>query len=115
MSFLKHWERDMRVFYSIGDSETDTHKKHRGKDNVYHDIRCGLAHSYLVDGNARIVIEGGHSGIEYDDREKIYTFYVRRYLEDFKVAVNKFVAEIGLDIKKFNDAEKIVKEEFQLI
>jgi hypothetical protein len=29
--------------------------------------------------------------------------------------VNKFVAEIGLDIKKFNDAEKVVKDEFQLI
>jgi hypothetical protein len=43
------------------------------------------------------------------------TFYVRRYLEDFKVAVNKYVAEIGLDIKKFNEAKKVVKGEFQLI
>lgn len=103
------------LMQQLGDSEIDTQKKHRGKDKIYHDIRCGLAHSYLVDGNARIVIEGGHSGIEYDDREKIYTFYIRRYLEDFKIAVNKFVAEIGLDIKKFNDAEKVIQGEFQLI
>lgn len=103
------------LLQQLGDSETDTQKRHRGKDNIYHDIRCGLVHSYLVDGNVRIVIEGGHSGIEYGDREKIYTFYVRRYLEDFKAAVNKFVVEIGLDTKKFNDAKKVVKGEFQLI
>ena len=35
--------------------------------NIYSDIRCGLAHSYMIDENAKIVIEGNDDcGIEYD-------------------------------------------------
>jgi hypothetical protein len=83
--------------------------------SIYGRIRSGLAHSYLVKGNVRILIEGGDCGIEFQIETNIYTIYVRRYLEDFKIAVNKFVAEIGFDIKKFNDAKKVVKDEFQLI
>ena len=83
--------------------------------SVYGRIRSGLAHSYLVKGNARILIEGGDCGVNFETESDTYTIYVRRYLDDFKIAVNKFVAEIGLDIKKYNDAKKVVKGEFQLI
>jgi hypothetical protein len=51
-------KRYENLMQQLGDSEIDTQKKHYGKDKIYHDIRCGLAHSYLVDGNVRIVIEG---------------------------------------------------------
>jgi hypothetical protein len=29
------------------------------KVNVYLNVRCGLAHAYIIEGNATIVIEGG--------------------------------------------------------
>jgi len=57
--------------------------------NIYSDIRCGLAHAYMIDGSAKIVIEGGEDcGILYDSTTRTYTFIARRYFEDFKIAVN---------------------------
>lgn len=104
------------LLQQLGDIEVNIQKGKTKKVNkIYHDIRCGLAHSYLVDGNARIVIEGGHTGLEYDHSTKVYTFYIRRYLEDFKLAVNKLVLDIGLEVEKFKQAEKVVNSEFQLI
>jgi hypothetical protein len=103
------------LLQQLGDLEIITHKKKHMVNKVYHDIRCGLAHSYLVEGSARIVIEGGHSGIEYDERTQTYIFYVRRYLEDFKLAVSRLIAEIEMDIDKFEEAKKVIKSNLQLI
>jgi hypothetical protein len=87
------------------------------ENRIYYEVRCGLAHAYLVESNARIVIEGGHSGLEYDETTKTYTFYVRRYLDDFRVAVYKHIADIMLDTNLFRNAKKVVesKEGFQLM
>ena len=75
--------------------------------NIYKDIRCGLAHAYMIDGNAKIVIEDSeYCGILYDSVSRTYTFVVRKYFEDFKIAVNSFIhgLESGCeDLSKFND------------
>jgi hypothetical protein len=43
--------------------------------NIYVDIRCGLAHAYLIDGNARIDTGNmGIHGIEFDVTNNIYIF-----------------------------------------
>ena len=75
--------------------------------NIYNDIRCGLAHAYMIDGNATIVIEGSDDcGILYDSTTRTYTFIVRRYFEDFKIAVNNFINGLesgNEDLSKFRD------------
>jgi hypothetical protein len=60
--------------------------------DVYRDIRCGLAHAYLVEGrNAIIDIGYGPHGVDYDAESNKYTFYVSTYFEDFKNAVNTYI------------------------
>lgn len=75
--------------------------------NIYSDIRCRLAHYYMIDENAKIVIEGdGDCGIEYDSTTRTYTFIVNKYFEDFKIAVNNFIygLETGNeDLSQFRD------------
>ena len=75
--------------------------------NIYSDIRCGLAHSYMIDENAKIVIEGdGDCGIEYDSTTRTYTFIINKYFEDFKIAVNNFINGLesgNEDLSKFKD------------
>ena len=75
--------------------------------NIYKDIRCGLAHAYMIDGNAKIVIEDSeYCGILYDSVSRTYTFVVRKYFEDFKIAVNSFIHGLesgNEDLSKFND------------
>jgi hypothetical protein len=89
---------------------THNHNKHdyiKCDHNIYSEIRCGLAHAYMIDGNAKIVIEGNDDcGILYDSITKTYTFIVSRYFKDFKIAVNNFIygLESGSeDLSKFRD------------
>jgi hypothetical protein len=75
--------------------------------NIYSDIRCGLAHAYMIDGNAKIVIEGNDEcGILYDSTTRTYTFIVNKYFEDFKIAVNNFIYGLesgNEDLSQFRD------------
>jgi hypothetical protein len=57
------------------------------------------------------VIEGVECGIDYDNTKNTYTFYVRRYLEDFKFAVNNYVSELMTDVAKFTEAKKALDED----
>jgi len=61
----------------------------------------------MIDGNAKIVIEGNEDcGILYDSTTRTYTFIISRYLKDFKIAVNDFIygLEAGNeDLSKFRD------------
>jgi hypothetical protein len=61
----------------------------------------------MIDRNAKIVIEGsGDCGILYDSISRTYTFIIRRYFEDFKIAVNNFIHGLesgNEDLSKFND------------
>jgi hypothetical protein len=61
------------------------------------------------------VIVGGDCGIYYDDKTEIFTFYFRKYLEDFKFAVNKYVHELDTDLDKFNKARKALENKAQLL
>ena len=62
------------------------------KVNVYLNVRCGLAHAYIIEGNATIVIEGGTCWILYDETSNSYTFCVRCCHEDFKSTVNQWLS-----------------------
>ena len=87
------------------------HNKHdciKCDHNIYNEIRCGLAHAYMIDGNAKTVIEGRDEdcGILYDSTIRTYTFIVTRYFEDFKIAVNNFIHGLesgNEDFAKFRD------------
>jgi hypothetical protein len=58
--------------------------KNEGVD-IYNDVRCGLAHAYLIEQTSNIdaASDGGH-GIEYDSANMRYTFYVKTYFLEFK-------------------------------
>jgi hypothetical protein len=61
----------------------------------------------MIDGNAKIVIEGNYDcGILYDSTTRTYTFIIRRFFEDFKIAVNDFIYGLeseNEDLSKFRD------------
>lgn len=66
-------------------------KKHL---NIYLNIRCGLAHAYLIEGGKTATIDIGNKGrhgIEYDFEKEKYTFRVREYFEEFKKAVDSYI------------------------
>jgi hypothetical protein len=78
--------------------------------NLYHEVRCGLAHSYLIEGKGNAVIntsfEGLH-GIDFDNTTKQYIFWVRTYFDEFKNAVNNYIngLETGKeDLQKLEDS-----------
>ena len=56
-------------------------RKRQGFD-AYHDIRCGLVHSSVIDKSAKIRIKGDNCGIVFDQSVKKYKFHVRRYFKD---------------------------------
>jgi hypothetical protein len=97
-------------FVRLGSRYQDLHERLERSDSnkVYYEIRCGLAHTYLVEGNAKILMEGGHSGIEYDEKTKTYTFYIKRYFEDFKFAVNKYIMDVMSNVDLLEKAKKVV-------
>jgi hypothetical protein len=82
---------------------------------IYGRIRCGLVHEYLIKGNAKIVVEGGDCGIIYDTKTKTYTFCIKKYLEDFKFAVNNYIEELKTDLEKFDNAKKVLEKGAKLL
>ena len=84
--------------------------------NIYKDIRGGLAHAYMIDGNAKIVIEGGREcGILYDSASQTYTFIVRKYFEDFKIAVNNFIQGLESGNEDFSKFTEVIESKPLLI
>jgi hypothetical protein len=66
----------------------------RNKDvNLYKDVRCGLAHSYLIENKTSYIDSAcyGSHGIDYDSANMQYTFYVKTYFQEFKAGVNRYV------------------------
>ena len=99
-------------FRKLGRNYRDLLDKH---GHIYDRFRSGLVHEYLIKGNSKIVIEGGERGIDYNDKTEVFTFYVRRYLEDFKFAVNNYIYELSTDQDKFNKARIALEHKARLL
>jgi hypothetical protein len=66
----------------------------QGGVNLYNEVRCGLAHAYLIDAKGDVDINAGYSGlhgIDYDQAKKKYIFWIRTYFDEFKNAVNQYI------------------------
>jgi hypothetical protein len=84
--------------------------------DVYGDIRCGLAHAYMIDGNATIDVGNiGCHGIEYNSTEKKYTFWVRTYFEEFKKAVNCYINGLDEGTESLDNLEKALDDRPELL
>jgi hypothetical protein len=62
--------------------------------SIYRNVRCGLAHAYLIEGGKTATIDTGNRGqhgIEYDFEKGMYIFWVKAYFDEFKNAVNSYV------------------------
>jgi len=66
----------------------------RSELNIYHDVRCGLAHAYMIERNSTIYVRKGTCGVEYDSSKKAYTFNVMTYFENFKQAVDQYIEDL---------------------
>ena len=75
---------------------------------VYHDIRCGLVHSYAVSDDCTVYWGVGNCGICYDTSKHHYDFNVTTYFKDFKDAVSTYMKELenGIGVSNMNKAMK---------
>jgi hypothetical protein len=65
------------------------------KSQIYKNVRCGLAHSYMIEGNSIIDVDiMGPHGIEFDTISNTYTFFVQKYFEEFKKAVDNYITNL---------------------
>ncbi len=88
------------------------------KSYIYGDIRCGLAHAYLIEGgnNARIDTGNiGSHGIAYDQTEKKYTFWVRTYFEEFKKALNCYIDGLETGTESLDNLKKALEDRPELL
>jgi hypothetical protein len=68
------------------------------KKTIYRDIRCGLAHMYLIENAERATIDSGNlgsHGIEYNITQDYYILWIRRYFEEFRIAVDFYISELN--------------------
>ena len=64
---------------------------------VYREVRCGLVHSYAIGGTLGILNMGtAQCGIEYLDGK--YRFNIETYFDDFKKAVDEYIALLKKDM-----------------
>ena len=84
--------------------------------NIYGDIRCGLAHAYLIDGSARIDtgIVGLH-GIEVDSSTNSYIFWVRIYFKEFQDVVNNYISGLYAGTESLQKLEDCLKDRPELV
>ena len=73
---------------------------HHSNASIYGHIRSEFVHGFVLKQNwtLNVVIEGNGEcdkcGILFDAKNKIYTFCVRRYFEDFKTAVDRSIPKL---------------------
>lgn len=77
-------------FDDLGEEYKIFRKNH---DNLYNNLRCGLAHGYFPKEMSTIVMLKGSApmGVLYKDSR--YFFIVEKYFEDFKIAFEKLESE----------------------
>jgi hypothetical protein len=86
--------------------------------DVYYNIRCGLAHAYLIEGGRDATISIGdldHHGIEYNVEKRKYTFWVRAYFEEFKKAVNCYIKGLEEGTESLEYLESALRSRPELI
>jgi len=70
----------------------------------------------MIDGNAKIVIEGNYDcGILYDSTTRTYTFIIRRFFEDFKIAVNDFIDGLESENEDLSKFRNVIENKPMLI
>lgn len=79
---------------------------HNKEQNIYHSIRCGLAHHYYPENGIRINMDGDKS-IEYKDG-KLY-IYNDKLVEEFKSALEKACCDMKKDENKWNELKIVLK------
>ena len=84
--------------------------------DVYHHIRCGLAHAYIIEGNDSIIdMKRGSCGIEYDPISISYRFHIPTYIEDFKKAVTTFIDGLDTGSEDLSLIEQALEHKPELI
>jgi hypothetical protein len=91
-------------------------KVRNGKNEIYRSVRCGLAHSYLIEESSVIDMKSGlPCGVEYDDQTAHYAFHVRTYFEHFKKAVNDYIQGLENGTENLFLMEQALKNKPELV
>jgi hypothetical protein len=106
-------------FKRLGPCYSELLKDH----NIYRHIRCGLAHSGVVQGNATInlgyasvsKIVHGNCGIEYDVVSNRYIFNIKRYFEDFRKAVKDYIQGLESGSENLSNARDALNGKAELL
>lgn len=62
--------------------------------DIYGDLRCGLVHTYFAEKCIIYMPAVNRSTGIFLDKQGIYHFYVGKYFEDFKIALEKLEKDI---------------------
>jgi hypothetical protein len=94
-------KRSFETFLKMLDGEYYPNLLER-KKTIYKDVRCGLAHMYLIENaHARVDTgESGSHGIEYyaaqnNKSQGEYIFWVRKYFAEFQTAVDSYISDLN--------------------
>ena len=86
------------------------------QNKIYNKVRCGLAHSYLVEGISVIDMKSGLlCGIEHNESTSQYVFHICTYFEHFKNAVNDYIRGLENGTEKLSSMEKALKNKPELV
>jgi hypothetical protein len=100
----------------INDPKLVTIKDNGDADHeVYRRVRSGLAQSYLIEASTEINLGRGECGVEREPNTGKYTFNILTYFDDFKKAVDEYVAELESGTADWESFEKVMDKKPELI
>lgn len=87
-----------------------------GKNEIYHKVRCGLAHSYMIEESSVIDMKSGlPCGVEYDTQTTYYSFHVCTYFEHFRESVNEYIQGLETGTESLSLMEQALKNKPELV